>query len=105
MGCRPWAVTALLTWGRALALLSAARCRPEGLPHGGNQVNPGLAGFLREPVLPAVQKKFAETYRAAGGQCQYEEFEGCEHEWVAKPGPQTDRAREMVKRFIARQLA
>ena len=27
-----------------------------------------------------------------------------EHEWVAKPGPQTDRAREMVKDFIAQQL-
>ena len=64
-----------------------------------------MQGALDDNVLPAVQKKFAETYRAAGGQCQYEEFEGCEHEWVAKPGPQTDRAREMVKRFIARQLA
>ena len=31
-------------------------------------------------------------------------FEGCEHEWVAKPGPQTDRAQAMVKAFIARQL-
>ena len=27
-----------------------------------------------------------------------------EHEWVASEGPQTDRAREMVKAFIARQL-
>jgi acetyl esterase/lipase len=64
-----------------------------------------MQGALDDNVLPAVQKKFAETYRAAGGQCQYEEFENCEHEWVAKPGPQTDRAREMVKAFIARQLA
>jgi len=31
-------------------------------------------------------------------------FEGSKHEWIAKPGPQTDRAREMVKAFIARQL-
>jgi hypothetical protein len=31
-------------------------------------------------------------------------FEGSEHEWVATPGPQTDRAREMVKAFIASQL-
>jgi acetyl esterase/lipase len=63
-----------------------------------------MQGALDDNVLPAVQKKFAETYRAAGGDCDYQEFEGCEHEWVAKPGPQTDRAREMVKRFIARQL-
>jgi hypothetical protein len=34
----------------------------------------------------------------------FQVFEDCEHEWVAKPGPQTDRAREMVKAFIARQL-
>jgi len=63
-----------------------------------------MQGALDDNVLPAVQEKFAATYRAAGGDCRYELFEGCEHEWVAKPGPQTDRAREMVKAFIARQL-
>ena len=39
-----------------------------------------------------------------GGSVDYHLFEGSEHEWVAEPGPQTDRAREMVKAFIARQL-
>jgi alpha-beta hydrolase superfamily lysophospholipase len=63
-----------------------------------------MQGELDDNVLPAVQKKFAETYRAAGGDCEFVVFEGCEHEWVAKPGPQTDRAREMVKAFIARHL-
>ena len=38
------------------------------------------------------------------GQCEFHVFEGCEHEWVAKEGPQTERARAMVKAFIARQL-
>lgn len=28
----------------------------------------------------------------------------CTHQWTAEEGPQTDRAREMVKAFIARQL-
>jgi acetyl esterase/lipase len=51
-----------------------------------------------------VQEKFAQTYKAAGGSVQYQLFEGCEHEWVAMPGPQTDRAREMVKAFIAQQV-
>lgn len=85
-----------------------------------NEANPQLILERREPVtlvpmlimqralddnvLPSVQEKFAATCKAAGGDCQYELFEGCEHEWVAKPGPQTDRAREMVKAFIARQL-
>jgi acetyl esterase/lipase len=63
-----------------------------------------MQGALDDNVLPAVQEKFAATYRAAGGDCSLTVFEGCEHEWIAKPGPQTDRAHEMVKAFIARHL-
>jgi acetyl esterase/lipase len=63
-----------------------------------------MQGALDDNMLPAIQEKFAATYQAAGGECQYQLFEGCEHEWVATPGPQTDRAREMVKAFIARHL-
>jgi len=64
-----------------------------------------MQGALDDNVLPAVQQKFAAAYRAAGGECELHVFEGCEHEWVAKPGPQTDRSHEMVKAFIARNLA
>ena len=64
-----------------------------------------MQGALDDNVLPALQEKFAATYRAAGGDCQLHVFEGSEHEWVATPGPQTDRARAMVKAFIARNLA
>jgi acetyl esterase/lipase len=63
-----------------------------------------MQGALDDNVLPAVQEKFARTYRAAGGQCEYHLFENSVHEWVAKPGPQTDKARATVKDFIARQL-
>jgi acetyl esterase len=63
-----------------------------------------MQGALDDNVLPAVQEKFVRTYKAAGGEIQFHVFEDSEHEWVAKPGPQTDRAREMVKAFIARQL-
>ena len=63
-----------------------------------------MQGELDDNVRPAVQQKFAESYRAAGGECQYEVFAGCEHLWIREPGPQTDRAHEMVKAFIARQL-
>jgi len=63
-----------------------------------------MQGALDDNVLPAVQEKFAATYKAAGGHCEFHLFEGSEHEWVAKEGPQTDRARQMVKDFIARQL-
>ena len=64
-----------------------------------------MQGALDDNVLPALQEKFAASYRAAGGDCQLEIFEGCEHLWVDKPGPATDRAHEMVKTFIARNLS
>ena len=40
-------------------------------------------------IFEKVVAGLAETYKAAGGDCQYQLFENCEHEWVAKPGPQT----------------
>src|SRR5882672_4585007 len=64
-----------------------------------------MQGELDDNVLPPVQQKFADTYRAAGGDVQYELFANSVHEWVAEPGPQTNRAYEMVRAFIARQLA
>jgi acetyl esterase len=63
-----------------------------------------MQGGLDDNVIPPIQEKFAATYRAAGGECQLEIFDGCEHEWIAKPGPQTTRAHDMVKAFIGRQL-
>jgi acetyl esterase len=38
-----------------------------------------LQGELDDNVLPAVQEKFAATYRAAGGECELEIFKDCEH--------------------------
>jgi len=63
-----------------------------------------MQGALDDNVLPEMQEKFAKTYRAAGGDCDYRLFEDSVHEWVAEPGPQTDKARKVVKQFVARQL-
>ena len=63
-----------------------------------------MQGALDDNVLPSLQEKFAAPHRAAGGECQLEIFEGCEHLWVDKPGPMTDKAHEMVKSFIARDV-
>ncbi len=63
-----------------------------------------MQGALDDNVLPEMQEKFARSYRAAGGECDYRLFENSVHEWVAEPGPQTDKARATVKDFIARQL-
>ena len=64
-----------------------------------------MQGALDDNVLPAAQEKFVATYKAAGGDVSFTVFEDSEHEWVAKEGPQTDRARAMAKAFIATQLA
>ena len=63
-----------------------------------------MQGALDDNVLPAAQEKFAATYKAAGGRVDFHLFPDSVHEWVAEPGPQTDRAREMVKAFIARNM-
>jgi acetyl esterase len=64
-----------------------------------------MQGELDDNVLPAVQEKFAKTYQAAGGEVRYELYANSVHEWVAEPGPQTTRAHQMVKAYIARQLS
>jgi hypothetical protein len=43
-----------------------------------------------------LKKPAARSRRAASWW-----FENSEHEWTAKPGPQTNRAYEMVKSLIA----
>ncbi|HEX2197688.1 MAG TPA: alpha/beta hydrolase [Burkholderiales bacterium] len=63
-----------------------------------------MQGALDDNVLPAFQEKFVAAYRAAGGDCQLEIFEGCEHLWIDTPGAHTDRAHATVKAFIARNL-
>ena len=63
-----------------------------------------LQGELDDNVLPAVQEHFVATYRAAGGEIDYEVFPGAEHRWIIQPGPQTDRAIDVIKAFVARQL-
>ncbi|MBI2997640.1 MAG: alpha/beta hydrolase [Deltaproteobacteria bacterium] len=63
-----------------------------------------LQGELDDNVLPAVQERFVATYRAARGEIDFEIYPGCDHRWIIHPGPQTDRAIEMIKAFIARQL-
>ena len=63
-----------------------------------------MQGALDDNVLPAVQEKFAATYRAAGGDVRATRLRGLRARVGRQAGPQTDRAREMVKAFIARQL-
>ena len=63
-----------------------------------------MQGSLDDNMLPPDQEKFAKTYNASGGKCDYVLFENCVHQWTAKEGPDTDRARATVKAFVAKQL-
>jgi acetyl esterase/lipase len=63
-----------------------------------------LQGDADDNVLPVVQERFVAAYRAAGGEIELEIFPGADHRWIIHPGPQTDRAIDMIKAFIARQL-
>jgi acetyl esterase/lipase len=63
-----------------------------------------MQGALDDNVLPAAQEKFVATYKAAGGPIEYHLFPDSVHEWVAEPGVQTDRARDTVKAFIAKNV-
>ena len=63
-----------------------------------------MQGELDSNVPWQIQEKFAQAWRAAGGECELEIFKGCEHMWIQEPGPQTDRAHEVLKAFIAKQL-
>jgi acetyl esterase/lipase len=64
-----------------------------------------LQGTNDDNVTPALQRRFEEAYRTAGGQVRLEIFEGQPHGFASRPGPDTDRARALMKEFVAVQLA
>ena len=52
-----------------------------------------------------IPQKFETAYRAAGGDIELELFPGMPHRFGNTPGPESERAIELMKGFIARQLA
>ena len=52
-----------------------------------------------------IPEKFDVSYRAAGGHVEVEWFEGMPHQFGNTPGPESDRAIELMKGFVARQLS
>ena len=52
-----------------------------------------------------IPEKFEASYRAAGGDVEVEYFPGMPHRFGNMPGPESERAIELMKGFIARQLA
>lgn len=56
-------------------------------------------------VSPAIQQRFAASYRAAGGKIQLELLPGAPHNFVNMAGANLDRALGLMKTFIGQQLA
>jgi acetyl esterase len=63
-----------------------------------------LQGGLDDNVLPEIQHRFVASYRAVGGDIDLEVFMESEHRWIIEPTPATQRAIDMIKAFIARQV-
>jgi acetyl esterase/lipase len=63
-----------------------------------------LQGSLDDNVMPETQAHFVDCYRRAGGDIEFEVFARAEHRWVHTPSPETDRAIDMMKSYIAIRL-
>ena len=50
-------------------------------------------------------ERFVENYKKRGGDVALEVFPDQPHTFAADPGPVTDQAIEVMKAFIAKQLA
>ena len=64
-----------------------------------------VQGTADDNVPLSVSERFVEAYRAAGGAVERELFSGMPHGFARNPGPESDRALEVMKAFVARQLA
>ena len=52
----------------------------------------------------AIPQRFAESYVRAGGDAEYEAFPGMPHQFAKEPGPETDRAIDLMRSFLAREV-
>ena len=51
-----------------------------------------------------IPQRFAESYARAGGHAEYEAFPGMPHQFAKDPGPETDRAIDLMRSFISREV-
>lgn len=81
---------------------------PQGLLDRGEAVSlpPVLIvqGTNDSNISVAIVERFVKSYRAAGGQCALELFEGQPHSFGNQPGEAAERAIARIKAFIAEQL-
>ena len=53
----------------------------------------------------SIPQRFEEVYRSRGGNIEVEYFPGMPHGFGNQPHPESERAIELMKGFIARQLS
>ena len=51
-----------------------------------------------------IPQRFAESYQRAGGHAEYEAFPGMPHGFARDPGPESDRAIDLMRSFLARHV-
>ena len=64
-----------------------------------------IQGDADDNIPNNVPLMFEEAYTAAGGSLQLEWFSGMPHQFARDPGAESDRAIEIMRSFIARQVA
>lgn len=63
-----------------------------------------IQGTADANVPMSIPKRFVESYREAGGSIDLAIFPDMPHSFTRTPGPEADRAIDMMKSFIASQL-
>jgi dipeptidyl aminopeptidase/acylaminoacyl peptidase len=63
-----------------------------------------IQGLADDNVPLSALHRFIEVYRAAGGVVEIELFPDMPHGFACNPGVQSDRALEIMKAFVFRQL-
>jgi acetyl esterase/lipase len=63
-----------------------------------------VQGTADDNVPMSIPESFVRAFRAAGGQIELKTFPGLPHGFGNTPGPDSERAVELMKAFVARQL-
>jgi acetyl esterase len=63
-----------------------------------------VQGTADDNVPMSIPERFVQAFRAAGGEVELEIFPDMPHGFGNRPGAESDRAVELMKAFIARQL-
>jgi acetyl esterase/lipase len=63
-----------------------------------------IQGTADANIPLSIPKEFAESYRLAGGDLDLEFFPGMPHGFAYRPGPETQRALQLMKTWVSHQL-